>query len=81
MERRRVFPFGDDVRIHVLSAEDLVVFKALFDRDKDWRDIAELDFAAEDDFDARWVTDWLERIVGREDPRYRRCAKALTALP
>ena len=81
MERRRVFPFGDDATLHVLSAEDLVVFKALFDRDKDWRDIEELVFAAEDDFDGGWVTDWLERIVGRGDARYRRCADALARRP
>ena len=47
------------------------------DRDKDWRDIDELVFAAEKDFDAGWVVDWLARIVGRDDERYRRCAEAL----
>src|SRR5690606_36278438 len=32
MERRRVYPFGRGETIYVLSAEDLVVFKAIFDR-------------------------------------------------
>lgn len=79
MERRRVYPFGKGETIHVLAAEDLVIFKAIFARDKDWRDIAELVFAAEDDLDAEWITSWLDRIVGRDDERYRRCAEALQA--
>lgn len=77
MERRRVYPFGRGETIHVLSAEDLVVFKAIFDREKDWRDIAELVFASGDELDAAWITDWLERIVGRDDERFRRAAEAL----
>lgn len=79
MERRRAFPFGEGETIHVLAAEDLVVFKAIFDRDKDWRDITELFFAVGDELDADWIERWLERIVGREDERYRRCLAALSA--
>ena len=79
MERRRAFPFGEGETIHVLAAEDLVVFKAIFDRDKDWRDITELVFAVGDELDADWIERWLERIVGREDERYRRCLAALAA--
>lgn len=77
MERRRAFPFGAGDTIHVLSAEDLVVFKAIFDREKDWRDIDELVFAMEDELDTGWIANWLERIVGRDDERYRRCTEAL----
>jgi predicted nucleotidyltransferase len=77
MERRRVYPFGKGETIHVLAAEDLVIFKAIFDREKDWRDIAELVFAAADELDTQWIESWLERIVGRQDERFRRCAKAL----
>lgn len=36
--RRRVVPFGA-ATVRVLSAEDLAVFKARFDRGKDWVDI------------------------------------------
>ncbi|MHA7837412.1 MAG: nucleotidyl transferase AbiEii/AbiGii toxin family protein [bacterium] len=79
MERRRVFPFGEGEAIHVLAAEDLVVFKAIFDREKDWRDIAELVFAVGDELDAGWIESWLERIVGREDERHRRCMETLSA--
>ncbi len=82
MERRRALPFGRSAdgrveTIHVLSAEDLVVFKAIFDREKDWRDISEVAFAASDDLDLAWIEEWLDRIVGRDDPRYRRCKEAL----
>jgi hypothetical protein len=76
MERRRAFPFGDGETIQVLAAEDLVVFKAIFDREKDWRDIAELVYATGDDLDIEWILDWLERIVGREDGRFQKCTKA-----
>jgi hypothetical protein len=77
MERRRALPFGEGEAIHVLAAEDLVIFKAIFDREKDWRDIDELVYAVDDDLDMNWIKDWLERIVGVEDERYRRCAEAL----
>ena len=76
-ERRRAFPFGEGETIHVLAAEDLVIFKAIFDRDKDWRDIAEMVFAMADELDAEWIERWLDRIVGREDERYLRCVEAL----
>ena len=78
MERRRAYSFGEGETIHVLAAEDLVVFKAIFDRDKDWRDIDELVFAMADDLETGWILDWLERIVGRDDKRYRRCSEACT---
>jgi hypothetical protein len=77
MERRRLSPFGEGETIHVLAPEDLVVFKAIFDRDKDWRDIRELVFALSDELDSGWTLDWLDRIVGREDERYQRCAEAV----
>ena len=80
-ERRRTVPFGERDRIHVLSAEDLVVFKAIFDRAKDWRDIEELLFAMGDAFDAAYARSWLDRIVGRDDERYRRLESAIAAAP
>ena len=77
LERRQRMPFGEDDTIHVLAAEDLLVFKALFDRDKDWRDIEELVFAMADELDAAYAKSWLERIVGEQDPRYRRLREVL----
>ncbi len=77
MTRRRVYPLGEGETIHVLAPEDLVVFKAIFDRGKDWRDIRELAFAMADELDTEWTLRWLDRIVGREDERYQKCAEAL----
>jgi len=70
-ERRRRMPFGD-ATLHVLSAEDLVVFKALFDRAKDWRDLEELAFAMGGELDLAYVRHWMGRILAPEDPRVRR---------
>ncbi len=77
LERRRLVPFGDGDAIHVLSAEDLLVFKALFDRDKDRRDIEELVYAMAGELDAVYARRWLGRIVGEDDPRYRQLDEAL----
>ena len=79
LERRRRVPFGEGESIHVLAPEDLVVFKAIFSRDEDWRDIAELAFAMAGQLDADRSLGWLDRIVGNGDERYRRCAEALSA--
>ena len=76
-ERRQRLPFGDGDSIHVLAAEDLLVFKALFDRDKDWRDIEELVYAMEDELDDAYARGWLQRIVSDQDPRYRRLCQVL----
>lgn len=77
LERSQRMPFGDGDSIHVLAAEDLLVFKALFDRDKDWRDIEELVYAMVDELDAAYARGWLERIAGERDPRYRRLCELL----
>lgn len=68
--RRRVDFYGDP--IHVLSAEDLIVYKATFDREKDWRDIASIVFACERPLDYDYVRGWLARIDG---PEAHRCAR------
>jgi len=81
LERRARVPFGDGDSIHVLTAEDLLVFKAIFDRDKDWRDIDELIYAMGERLDADYVRSWLARIVGDDDPRCRRAAEALERQP
>lgn len=77
LERRRRVPFGEGDWIHVLAAEDLLLFKALFDREKDWRDLEELVFAMAEELDAAYATAWLERIVGADDARYRRLRELL----
>jgi len=77
LERRRVVPFGEGDAIHVLSAEDLTVFKCIFDRPKDWRDLAELVYAQSGELDDVYIVSWLERIVGRDDARFTRFEETL----
>jgi len=68
LERRRSVPFGRE-RIVILSPEDLAIFKALFARDKDWRDLHEMLLAQGSDFAAAYAIGWLERIVAPDDER------------
>ncbi len=77
LERRRRMPFGEGDAIHVLAAEDLLVFKVLFDRDKDWRDIEELLYAMSSELDAGYARAWVERILGESDPRHGRICELL----
>lgn len=84
LARRRRVPFGSDGDfIQILAAEDLAVFKVLFDRDKDWRDLREMLFAlgqAPDvGFDAGYAREWLRRILPADDPRYVRFEEVLRA--
>jgi hypothetical protein len=65
-------PFGAGATIPILSAEDLAIFKVLFDRAKDWRDLAELLFALGPDFDASYALGWLRRILEPDDARLAR---------
>jgi len=68
LERQRRVAFGSE-RIAILSAEDLAIFKVLFARDKDWRDLREMLLAQAPDFDAAYATGWLERILAPDDER------------
>ena len=71
MERRRLVDFGGDT-IHILSAEDLMLYKAVFNRKKDWRDIAEMIYAAEGSLDLDYVRSWLARITSKDDAQLAR---------
>lgn len=65
-ERAELVPMLD-ATVPILSATDLLVFKALFDRRKDWADIEELlRFGKPDVEEARR---WLVKIVGADDRR------------
>lgn len=76
MERTLVVEFAG-VPIPVLSATDLTVFKALFDRTKDWADIEEmLRPGAPGSPDLAEVRFWLGRLVGRDDVRLDRLTAA-----
>jgi hypothetical protein len=68
LERQKRVPFGGE-RIVILSPEDLAIFKVLFARDKDWRDLREMLFAQGPDFEAAYAIGWLERILAPDDER------------
>jgi hypothetical protein len=63
-----VVPF-EGRRINVLAAEDLAVFKALFDRTKDWADIESMVEAKA--IDLQLAADRLGDLLG-DDPRVAR---------
>jgi hypothetical protein len=76
-QSRRV-PFAG-MMIPVLAPEHLAVCKAVFDRHKDWLDIEQM-LIVTDDLDIPAIEDWLERMVGKDDPRLGRL-KELKARP
>lgn len=75
--RRRVEFYGDT--IHILSAEDLITYKATFDRPKDWQDIASVIYACSVPLDLDYVRGWLERIDGPERRRIERFEAIVTS--
>lgn len=74
---RRV-PFNEDT-IPILSPEHLAVCKAMFDRPKDWLDIEQI-LVATNPLDLKEIEDWLERMVGRDNPRMKRLAEVKAEL-
>jgi hypothetical protein len=78
VNRRAVRVAMLDATVPILSATDLLVFKMLFDRRKDWADIEEmLRHAKVDVDDARG---WLLRIVGPGDRREAKLDELLAEL-
>lgn len=68
-ERARLEPFLG-VEVPFLACRDLAVFKAFFDRTKDWADLEEMAAAGTLDVDA--VLGVLVRYLGGSDPRVER---------
>lgn len=58
--------------VQVLSATDLTIFKALFDRPKDWLDIQAMLEAHDSTVDIHDVIRWVGSIVGDDDQRIAR---------
>jgi hypothetical protein len=69
--RTQMVPFADD-EIPILAAEDLVVCKTLFNRDKDWIDLRVLALFLGDHLDESDVDHWLIEIAGADDSRIAR---------
>jgi hypothetical protein len=70
-------PFRDAV-IHVITPTDLTVFKALFNRRKDWADIESMLRAGA--VDERDALDWIGTIVGPDRPSYVQLAELITEV-
>jgi len=73
--RRRSVPFAGRV-VRVLAPEDLAVFKAMFDRPRDWVDIDEM--ASCGALDRAAAAAALAGLVGDRDPRVERLATPTT---
>ena len=71
-------PF-DGITIPVLGATELVVFKAFFDRTKDWADIEAMIEAQ--DADVHRALGWLVDLLGADDHRVARLAAVLERQP
>ena len=72
-------PF-DGASLAVLAAEDLVVFKVLFNRAKDWLDIEAI-LAAQPGFDGAYVLGWLDTMLGAKDSARMRFATLVSSHP
>jgi hypothetical protein len=70
---RLTVPFEGEA-ISVLGPVELAVFKAMFDRTRDWADIEAM--AAAGNLDVDGVRDELERLVGSADERMARLEEA-----
>lgn len=69
--RTQVVPMFD-AEVRILSATDLTVFKALFNRSKDWPDIESMLKAHDSTVDLDEAIRWVSDIVGSGDPRTER---------
>lgn len=65
-----------DSTVKILSATDLTIFKALFDRPKDWVDIQAMLDAHDSTVDLEEAIRWLADIVGEGDARAQRLCGA-----
>ena len=66
-------------QVPMLDCASLAVFKALFDRTKDWADLEAIAMATPEDIESAART--LARVVGEDDPAYRRLAAVAAANP
>lgn len=76
-QRRREVAFAG-ATIPILGADELVVFKALFDRRKDWADIEEI--LRVGTADAHVAMGWLVDLLGADDARVGRLRELVHEL-
>lgn len=65
--------------IWVLSAEDIVVFKVIFNRPHDWRDIERVCHRMGEALDVEYIYHWLGEILGDDDSRITRLRETVAA--
>jgi len=80
--RARQVPFADG-EIRILSAEDITIFKVIYDRPKDRAEVREVLLCLGERMDVAYTIGWLEKTLGSEDARvtgFRRAASELVAV-
>ena len=77
--RARQVPFADG-EIWILSAEDITIFKVIYDRPKDRAEVREVLLCMGERMDVAYTIGWLERILGSEDARVTRFRGAVAEL-
>jgi hypothetical protein len=78
-EAIREVPFAED-SIPIVAPEHLVIRKAVLNRTKDWDDIEQI-LIATDPLDLEEIDDWLQRMVGEDNPQMKRLAEVKAGLP
>jgi len=63
----------------VLDCASLVIFKSFFDRTRDWGDIEAVAVATPEDIEA--AAEAIAKLVGEDDPSYKRLAAIKAANP
>jgi hypothetical protein len=77
--RARQAPFAGG-EIWILSAEDITIFKVIYDRPKDRDEVREVLLCMGERMDAAYTIAWLERILESEDERVTRFRAAVAEL-
>ncbi len=77
-KRVKEIPFEGQSLI-VLSSEDIVVFKIIFNRPHDWDDVEQIVIEQGAAIDLEYVNHWLIEILGADDSRIARLAEVVTA--
>ena len=77
--RARQVPFADG-EIWILSAEDITIFKVIYDRPKDFAEVREVLLCMGERMDVAYTIGWLERILGNEDARVTRFRGAVAEM-
>ena len=77
--RARQVPFADG-EIWILSAEDITIFKVIYDRPRDRAEVREVLLCLGELMDVAYTLEWLERLLGGEDSRVTRFRETAAEL-